>query len=128
MEETSLTEKVESIISKANFTGLRSSRRGYGYKNGKKEAPDIGCPLAFEASDGGSHLGLIGYYVGGADEIIDNIDKYSDFLGHALQIYDAVGVINTKHVRRKLKKCGDKSPFNKFRINMELEGLGLEKI
>lgn len=84
-----------------------------GYEEGRMKAPEIGCPLYLDTNYSEARLGLIGFYVGGADEILE---KHDEFLEHAVAIYQNIGVIDTNHVQRKLMKYGNESPENRNKL------------
>jgi len=86
-----------------NVRDLRTRTHGtndLGYEAGRRVAPEIGCPLYLDTNSGRVKLGLVGYYVGGADEILEN---HSEYLDHAIRIYQNLGLLSSMHVLRKLE-------------------------
>jgi hypothetical protein len=86
------------------------------------ESPNVGVPLFLDASMPEGKSRLIGFYVGGADQILKHHDQY---LQHAVQIYINTGDFGSRHVQRKLSWYADRSDDHKHRLYTALRNLAM---
>ncbi len=114
------TPKEAKNVQEQVYENVRRLRLGY--ETGRKEAPEIGCPLYLDTNSGRAKLELIGYYVGGADEILANHPHY---LEHAIRIYQNLGLLGTMHVLRKLRQYADKGSEHKTNLDITLNNLAI---
>ncbi|MBI2658743.1 hypothetical protein HYX05_01410 [Candidatus Woesearchaeota archaeon] len=109
-----------------NVRGLRAAHYSLssrlGYEAGRRTAPEIGCPLHLDTNSEEVRLGLLGFYVGGADEILANHEEH---LEHAIRIYQNLGLLGTNHAQRKLKRYAEKGPEHRTKLEVALRNLAV---